>query len=474
MGSWGAIYNNTLFGIRYHTRNMTRLQEQAATGSRVVRSSDDPADASRIMSLQDDSLKLTNYTNNLTEVELSLQEGANAVQTIAELFTRVDVLVTQASSGTYMEDNREAIGEEIDQILQQTLSLANHSVMGRFIFGGADSWDKPYEATVENNRLVNVRYAGSRDEQPVPVGPGITMSGQMVGEHIFRNDQRQPPVITGQTGARPGTGTSTARGDQWLTLTHTLTTYQAGSGLAMGTGGAAGDTILGNAHTITVDTASQTLKLDNGQTVTYNGTETDLRVENEHGDVIYVDTTGALADGIWTIEAEGEIQIGDGPGVALTDFTEDNLAVPDPFEPDRFLYVNCIDIQRIGTDSVQIPGTHDVFGALIHIRDLLLNDRDLATQEQLEALSRSGEAVRSIGEGFRQRMTIIGGRLGGVDSLRKTLDDLKFNTDSEATAIQQADITEVATDLARTQTLYQMSIQIAAKTINLTLLDFIR
>lgn len=474
MGSWGSIYNNTLFGIRYHTRNMTRLQEQVSTGSRVVRSSDDPADASRIMSLQDDSLQLTNYTNNLTEVELSLQEGSNAVESMADLFTRVDVLVTQAVSGTYMEDNREAIGEEIDQILQQTLSLANHSVMGRYIFGGADSWDKPYEATLENGRIVHVDYQGSQDEQPVPVGPGITMSGQMVGEQIFRNDTRQTPVITGETGARAGLGTSTARGDHWLKLTHTSTTYQAGSGLAMGTGGASGDTVLGDASQITIDTVAQTLKLDNGDEVSYLGTETNLRVGNEHGDVIYVDVTGALADGTWSIEADGEIQIGDGPGVALTDFTETNLAVPDPREPERFLYVNCVDIRRTGTDAVQIPGTHDIFGALVHIRDLLLNKDNLETDDQLDALSRSSEAVRTIGKGFRQRMTIIGGRLGGVESLRQTLDDLKFNTDAESTAIQQADITAVATDLARTQTLYQMSIQVAAKTINLTLLDFIR
>jgi len=472
MGSWGTIYNNTMFGVRYHSQNMTRLQEQITTGSRILRASDEPASAYRVMTLQDSAKILDDYNSNLTEVELSLSEGSNALQSMSELFARVNVLVTQASNGTYMVDNREALAEEIDQILEQCVSLANHKVMGRYIFGGQNSFNPPYEITRENGRIVDVRYTGSYSDQPVPVGPRITMSGQLVGEKFFRNNQREAPEIYGASGAAVGPGTSSLQGDHWLRLGHTLSAYEAGSGVTTGDSGNSHDTILGDDHTITIN--GGTIRLDNGAEVAYTGAETDLKLTNEIGDVVYVNLIGAPADGTWSIQADGEVALDDGAQVALADFTADNFAVTDPDDPSRFLYLRTHDIQRTGVDAVTVPGTYDVFGTLIQARDVFLNTENLNDDDQLQAAQRIGDAVIEIGNGFRQRMTIVGGRLGAVDTLRSTLDELKFHTDTEVSSLQEADIIELATQLARSETLYQMSLQVAAKTLSLNLLDYMR
>jgi flagellar hook-associated protein 3 len=472
MGSWGVIYNNTISGVKYQARQMTRLQEQVTTGSRVIRASDDPSSAQRILSLRDNVKQLENYSDNLEQVKLLLNEGDNAISSMTDLFTRVDTLVAQAVSGTYMAENRVAVAEEIDTILEQVLSLANHKVMSQYIFGGQNSNDPPYVAQRQDGRITAVTYQGSPAEQPVPVAPGVTMTGQMVGQRILQNQQRQAPELYGETDIEVGSGTSNLCGDHWLRLRHTNTTYEAGSGLVMGSKGAEKDTILGVKHTITVDTAGQTIRLDDGPVVNYVGTETNLTIRNSDGDVAYVDVTGALADGTWSIVADGEVALDDGTFTAL-DFSSDNFPVTDPADPSRFLYVNAQYVARTGTESVRVPGTYDVFGTLIQIRDLLLNMENLDEDEQLEILSRAADAINEIDTGLRQRTTIIGGRLGAIETLQESLDNLKDSAGTEADAIQQADIIELATDLARAETLYELSLKVAATALSMTLLDYI-
>jgi flagellin-like hook-associated protein FlgL len=53
------------------------------------------------------------------------------------------------------------------------------------------------------------------------------------------------------------------------------------------------------------------------------------------------------------------------------------------------------------------------------------------------------------------------------------LQSLKYNTEDETTLLQEADIAQIAIDLARREVLYQMSLSIAAKVMSISLLDFI-
>ena len=50
-----SIYNNTLFALSRHTEAMFLLQEQASTGSRINRPSDDPTTSASILNLQSEN-----------------------------------------------------------------------------------------------------------------------------------------------------------------------------------------------------------------------------------------------------------------------------------------------------------------------------------------------------------------------------------------------------------------------------------
>jgi len=124
-----------------------------------------------------------------------------------------------------------------------------------------------------------VTYEGSDENRSVEVAPGVNSSAFFVGDDVFRSDDRGELIFLGPTGAKSGTGTSTVRGDSWLTVTGTAGNY--------------------------------TLSIDDGQT-TFNtdGTDTNLAVtDSTTGEILYVDTTAITGAGVDLVRAPGTYDI---------------------------------------------------------------------------------------------------------------------------------------------------------------------
>lgn len=478
MASWGSIYINTVYGVKMHTNRLARLQEQVASGARIIRASDGPADAFRIQSLRDSVATFDNYTNNLREVELSLEEGSNAINQCSEIANRVGVLVAQGATGTYGPQNRQAIAGEIDELLEQAISLANHQVLGRHIFGGADSVTAPYQVTRENGKIVNVQYTGSFEERPIPVAPGVDYSGQIIGDSIFRTNKREAPTFHSETGAAVGTGTSSVRGDFWMEISKGAPLYDSASGISANANAINTDTIdefTNHQITVSYDTGagSGTISLNGGANVAITAGDTNVTVTGPGGETIHIDVDAGITDQVaqnYTF-SNGMIQIDQGP-MKMIDYSDANMMVRDV--NDRILYVDATGISDNGLVNVNVGGTYDFFNQLIYVRDLMRNTKELDANEQIAVMGRAQYAMEQITSGFLQRSTMLGGRLGSVERLKDTLDNLRYNAGSEADGVEQADVVELATDLARTQTLYEMSLAATSKVISLTLLDYIR
>ncbi|MCK4601956.1 MAG: hypothetical protein KAU28_05790, partial [Phycisphaerae bacterium] len=125
MSGWGAIYNNTLFGLQEQTRTLARLQEQVSSGARINRASDNPSDANRILRLRSQSYNLDHYIGNLDDVVLSLNHGYNLMSQVQDAVVSVKTALTQAASGSYSAENRATIATAVDSALEQAVSLAN-------------------------------------------------------------------------------------------------------------------------------------------------------------------------------------------------------------------------------------------------------------------------------------------------------------------------------------------------------------
>lgn len=475
MSGWGRVFNNARISLADRAAELARIQEQVASGKRIIRASDDPGSAYQILGLRQEVRTSEAYRDNLQTVVVGLDNASSALQQVTVNLTLAKEKLTQAANGTYSDEQRRSIAMEIDGILENTFSLANNRVVDKYLFGGAQVATPPFEATRQSGRIVDVTYRGSHNELLLPVAPGVEYYGSLIGDAVFQVDNRQTPVFHGDTGARPGSGTSSVRGSQWLTFTHTTTQYGGTTGVAPGASSAAEDTILGVGHTLTVDADNQTVWLDNGTPVAYTPLTTDLRVENENGDVVYVDTSGiTLVAGQQSvaIQANGRASLDDGVTYAdVTTFT-DNVMVPRG-TTGQVLYVDTTALARTGTEAVYIPGTYDMFGMLINTRDLLLGERELTHQEKSDLLENAMESMEEVMDGVMQKLTAVGSRLQALDMLSEGLETIAANAEVEAAALGDADIAELSIDMAKTQAFYQMTLMSVAKMLSLSLIDFL-
>jgi flagellar hook-associated protein 3 FlgL len=136
----------------------------------------------------------------------------------------------------------------------------------------------------------------------------------------------------------------------------------------------------------------------------------------------------------------------------------------------QVLYVNTSAIAKVGTDLVQVSGTADVFNTLINIRDAILSgNSEKVAQLQMKADTIFTESQQSI----VKSSTWTGAKINGLTSLKDSLQRISDDSEDRTAELQDADIAQVSIDLARYQLLYQMSMQVAAKALSKSLLDFI-
>jgi len=274
-GSLNNIYNNVSLAMHLHTNAMARLQEQASTGSRINRISDDSSTGYQVLGLNSQQSSIKNYIDNLSDAMSTLEFSSTIFQNIISAIAETEVRLTQVSSGIYNEENRQRTAEGINEILEQMVSLVNTEHNGQYLFGGGATSSAPYLIERENGKITSITYQGSYTNRKIEVAPGLESSVFQVGDDIFRSDDRGTPAFWGDTGAACGTGTSSVRGNTWLAVT-----------------GSAGN------YTLSIDGGLTTFNTD--------GTDTNLMVTSSvTGEVLYVDTTGITAVGTDLVSVPG-------------------------------------------------------------------------------------------------------------------------------------------------------------------------
>jgi flagellar hook-associated protein 3 FlgL len=198
---------------------------------------------------------------------------------------------------------------------------------------------------------------------------------------------------------------------------------------------------------------------------------------------VFTGTTGAAAGtgtssvtgDVWlTVTFDGtnyQISIDDGASYVTADGST-NQAVTDS-RTKKVLYVNTTGINSTGVELVRVPGTYDVFGTLINIRDILRNDRNLSDAQVEQLRNASINSLEEVQNLLVQKQVSMGSKIEFLSNIKSSLESVKVNTEDETTRLQEADIAQVAIDLSRHEALYQMSLAVAGKLMSLSLLDFI-
>ena len=155
-----------LTGIEDASTRLAHTQRKLSTGKEILRASDDPLNAHRALTLREETEGLKQYQKNVTDGEAWQNVSDIAFQRLNDYTAKAKELVIQGASDSTSPAGREAIAQEIDQIIKAVKQEANATYAGRFIFGGTATGTPPYSVDGVDP------YAGNAETFARQIGPG--------------------------------------------------------------------------------------------------------------------------------------------------------------------------------------------------------------------------------------------------------------------------------------------------------------
>jgi flagellar hook-associated protein 3 len=464
-----------------HRAVLANLQLQAATGSRLLKPSDDPEAMRTVLLEKARYARWDTELANLQDVRNRLNESVTELLDVQNILERARQIVLEGNQPIDAETG-EALAVEVERLLERLVTVANTRFEDHFLFAGTAVTTAPFAVDTgdQASGATTVRYAGTDERTNTVVATDTYVASLYSGAEIFLHRSRGDTLVIGTTGAQPGSGTDTAIGRGTLQVRHTATTYAPGSGVQAGASSPTADSIIGPAaaHRLTiVDTsgtgAGGTISLNGGPVVAFTNSDTDLRVDGPNGEVVYVNTTAITAgfNGDVAITASGEMSVDGGETYTAIDFSGNQQLVHSL--TGEVTNIDSSGIRSAGTDSLEYTGTADAFRALTELRDDLRNTRNLSAPDRREAFARRLDDLDRLRDNV---LAIVGEQsvdLQNLEALEYKVQDLQVESQRVLSEKESADLGEVVLRLQNEQTLLQFAYASTAMIMQQSFLDFL-
>lgn len=164
---------------------LSKLQQQISTGVKINKPSDDPAASSRILELQEAVSIQEQYQTNISTAETRLNIQENALDALGTISHRLKQLAVQSNNGTLGRTASRAIGTEVEEILQEMVSLGNmRDANGDFLFAGFQNDTQPFTQILTGS-LSHVIYSGDNGQRSLQVSETRQMAVDNPGSEVF-------------------------------------------------------------------------------------------------------------------------------------------------------------------------------------------------------------------------------------------------------------------------------------------------
>jgi flagellar hook-associated protein 3 FlgL len=147
----GYIVND--FNSNLHSRQaeMQNVQNQLSSGYRVNLPSEDPVAAINYMDYDSRLKEIDTYKTIVDNAKSKLNITDSALDSVTSVIQRLRELAVQGANGVYQKDEKQKMAVEVDQLLRELLSLANSNYKGNALFGGTMVNEDPFKANIQTD-----------------------------------------------------------------------------------------------------------------------------------------------------------------------------------------------------------------------------------------------------------------------------------------------------------------------------------
>ncbi len=145
----GMLKDTMLYNLGVAHREMNIAQNQIATGKKAEFPHQDPSGTINSMLFKSRITELAQFQENIDDGESRLRFYDTALQSTGDILKRLKELAVQAANGTYNDDDRKIAAAEVDQLLKQMIDIANTRYKDETIFSGFRTGELPFKVVYE-------------------------------------------------------------------------------------------------------------------------------------------------------------------------------------------------------------------------------------------------------------------------------------------------------------------------------------
>lgn len=217
--------SNTMVSQVLKNRSEVNKYSNEVSSGLKVSNPGETRDAGTISQFQEMLSRIEGYSKRIAVGTSMLNFQDSVLEQANDVVARAKEVATQAANESNSSISREQMAAEIFQLRDQVVNLANSTYQGRYIFGGADDDDPPFDAstyTTPATGAASVRYAfdneaGTGTQRNIQVSDDVSLTVTTGAGQLFSNTvdalERLGRALSGYStnpasGTPDGTGTA--------------------------------------------------------------------------------------------------------------------------------------------------------------------------------------------------------------------------------------------------------------------------
>jgi flagellar hook-associated protein 3 FlgL len=173
-------------GLGDLTSELDKINRSISSAKRLTVPSDDPVAAVTSLSVRSQLSAMDQQKTNIQAWQGWLQSSESATSSATDVVSRARELAVQMSSGTVTASQRQGAVTEVNNLLEQMVSLGNTQYAGRYVFAGFKQDAPAFDVTKSGGEITAVTYAGDDGHAEVKLGPGSRVEASVTGRQVFQ------------------------------------------------------------------------------------------------------------------------------------------------------------------------------------------------------------------------------------------------------------------------------------------------
>ena len=184
-------YNQVQRTLNDNREQMSNLQNQAATGKRLQKPSDDPVSATRVLAGRTNLSQSEQFIKNNENAQNFMNFTDSALEELTNVFIRAkELALNQANDASSGPESKEIVAKEVQQLFDQSIMIGNRRFGDRHIFAGFKTTQSPFD--------FNGKYNGDDGDMLMEINKGSYIPMNVSGSKIFLGKNFQVEPIKGQ------------------------------------------------------------------------------------------------------------------------------------------------------------------------------------------------------------------------------------------------------------------------------------